>query len=747
MPYELIITEKPQAAKKIAEALAEGKAIKESYKGVPYYNITRKNKDIMVACAVGHLFTVAEKEKKGMRYPVFDVNWQPTYEVSKGSDFTKKYYEAIKKLTKGAKEFTIATDFDIEGEVIGVNVLRHICRQQDGSRMKFSTLTKQDLVEAYDNKMKTLEWGQANAGLTRHELDWYYGINLSRALTGAIKSIGNFKIMSSGRVQGPALKIVVDREHEIKGFKSQPYWQIELDAETQKKETIVAWHKEDKFWVKENAEDVMKKIQGTKKAIIASVEKTQFEQQQPHPFDLTSLQTEAYRIFKIQPKDSLAIAQELYIAGSISYPRTSSQQLPKEIGFTKILSLLAKDERYKANAEKILAKKSLQPNNGKKTDPAHPAIYPTGIVPHVAGRQQKIYDLIVKRFMATFADVAVRETVNVAISCKEELFIAKGTRTIGQGWHVFYLPYVKLEEIELPKLEKGQSLDVRKIAKHEEQTLPPARYTPASIIKALEKKNLGTKATRAAIVETLYARNYVKGLSLEATELGIHTVDTLQKYCPKILDDKLTRHFEVEMDQIREKKKTNEQVLEEAQKVLTKILTVIKKNEKEIGKNLMEANIEAQNTINTVGKCPNCKDGMLMIRRGKFGRFIACDKYPDCKTTFKLPVNGMIEVSKEMCEHCQHPMIAIKRKRSSKQNICINLECKSKQIEDLKLRKEADNVESGKIDKKCPKCGSNLVLRKSIYGKFYGCSTFPKCRHIEKIEKKDSKNENKGDNI
>lgn len=735
MGYELIITEKPQAAKKIAEALAKGKAIKEANKGVPYYKITRNGKDIVVACAVGHLFTIAEKKKKGLVYPVFDVEWKPTYEISKGSDYTKKYYDTIKKLAKGATEFTIATDFDIEGEVIGVNILRYICKKQDGNRMKFSTLTKGDLEEAHNNRLKTLEWGQANAGLTRHELDWYYGINLSRALTNSIKSVGNFKIMSSGRVQGPALKIIVDKEKEIREFKSAPFWQIEMKAETSKKEAIVAWYKEDKFWEKIKADLVMEKVSKQKKAKVLSLEKSEFIQQAPHPFDLTTLQTESYRVFRIQPKDSLALAQELYIAGLISYPRTSSQQLPKEIGYNKIINALAKNEDYKELATRLQGK-SLVPNNGKKTDPAHPAIYPTGVMAKLTGRQQKIYDIIVKRFFATFAESAKRETMTLAIDVNAEEFIAKGTRTSYVGWHIFYTPYVKLEEIELPKVAQGDILTIKKIELHEEETQPPNRYSPSSIIKALEKKNLGTKATRAAIVDTLYKRNYVKNSSLEATELGMHTVETLLKYSPKILDDKLTRHFEIEMEQIRQKTKTNEQVLDEAKVILTKILVVFKKNQKEIGNNLLLAHRESETIQNTVGKCPNCTEGILMIRRGKFGRFIACNKYPECKTTFKLPVNGYIENSKELCVHCNHPMIAVTRKRKGKQNICINLECKSKQIEDLTLRKEMLNVENGHIDKICPKCSKKLVVRKSIYGQFYGCSNYPNCRHIEKIEKK-----------
>src|SRR3989338_2162985 len=420
--YELIVTEKPAAALKIAEALADGKSIKENYQGVPYYRLTHGKKDIVVACAVGHLYGLAEKEKKGWHFPVFDIEWKPVAETTKSSAFTKKYLNTLKKLSKGANSFTIATDFDIEGEVIGLNIVRYVFHQKDANRMKFSTLTKDDLRKSYENKTPHLDWGQAESGETRHFLDWINGINYSRALTSAIKSVGAFKIMSTGRVQGPALKIIVAREREIKAFKAVPFWQIQLIGEYND-QSIIAWHKQDKFWQKDKADNVIEKIKNQKEAEISKIERKQSNQMPPFPFDLTSLQIEAYRCFNIQPKETLDIAQELYTSGYISYPRTSSQQLPESIGFERILHDLAKQKSYSEFAKKLLANHNLTPNNGKKTDPAHPAIFPTGIAPKgLNEREAKIYDLIVKRFLATFAEHALRETMVIEINCNDEIF-------------------------------------------------------------------------------------------------------------------------------------------------------------------------------------------------------------------------------------------------------------------------------------------------------------------------------------
>ncbi len=725
MGYELIITEKPNAAKKLAEALADGKPIKENFKGVPFYKVTHGKNDIVVGCAVGHLFGLAEKEKKGFRYPVFDIEWVPVADISKDAGFSQKYADTLKKITKGADSYTVACDYDVEGEVIGLNVIRYICHRNDARRMKFSTLTKDELIEAYEKASPHLDWGQAEAGETRHYLDYYYGINISRALTSAIKAAGMFKIMSTGRVQGPALKIIVDREKEIKAFKPVPYWEIELDAEA-KKEPIIAWHKIGKFWKKPEAESVMKKVHGAKEATVMTVERRTFKQNPPHPFDLTTLQTESYKCLGISPKATLAIAQDLYTEGFISYPRTSSQQLPPAIGFKKIMDQLSKQSRY-APLCKLLDGKKLQPYNGAKTDPAHPAIYPTGISPgHLEDREFKVYDLIVKRFLSTFGDPAVRETMNVEIHVNSEPFTATGTRTVEQHWHKLYEPYVRLEETELPDVKEGQKLLVKKIQMHDRETLPPKRYNPSSIIRELEKRNLGTKATRAEIVDTLFRRNYVLGEPITATDFGIRVIEVLEKHAPKIIDEELTRHFELDMESIRERKKKPEQVLSEAKHVLLEILGDFKKKEKAVGEELRKTFTETRAAMTTIGPCPVCKKGEIVLRKGKFGRFAACNKYPDCKTTFKLPLTGLVEVSKDVCQHCGYPMVTMIRKAKRPQTVCINPDCPAKKIP----------FEAGQ---KCPKCSEGeLVLRKSVYGQFVACNKFPKCRYIVKKKKEDS---------
>ena len=734
MGYELIVTEKPSQAKKIAESLADSKPLKKNENGVNYYVLTHEAKDIVVASAVGHIYSLMEKDKS-YNYPSYEISWKPAFEVSKNSSHTKKYINVIKKLAKNADSFTVATDFDIEGEVIGLNMIRYACNQKDANRMKFSTLTKKDLVEAYKNKMTHLDWGQANAGETRHFLDWFYGINLSRALSSAIRKAGLYKTLSSGRVQGPALKLIVDKEKEIMKFQPRPYWQISYEGLVNDK-LIVANHEKDKFFDEEEAKTSFKKI-FENDGFVKDITKKETKSLPPHPFDLTTLQTEAYRSLKISPKDTLAIAQELYTKGYTSYPRTSSQQLPEELGLKKLIENLKRSPIYSSYAEKLLKNKWLKPNNGKKKDPAHPAIYPTGIIPsegELDGRYFKVYDLIVRRFLATFADSAVRETNKIILDVEGELLVAKGTRTIYSGWHEFYGPHVKLEEEELPEVKVSVPVKYSKAELERKETKPPKRYTPASLIKELEKRNLGTKATRAAIIDTLAQRNYVLEKSLEPTAMGIVTSDVMEKYVPDIVKEDLTRQFEIEMEEIREGKNDSKKVLSEAKSVLDKILNKFKNNDKEIGAELKNSLIEGQAKENTLGPCPICKEGSLMIKYSPRNRqhFIGCSNYPDCKAVFSLPGSGSTARSTDkICEACGFPLISIGSGRSQR-IACFNPDCPKRKEED---EKQLGPELSKALSKPCPKCGSPLVLRKSMYGQFIGCSNYPKCKTIIQIPK------------
>ena len=728
MSYELIITEKPSSALKIAQALADGKPVKKSSpQKVPYYEISHNGKDIIVASAVGHLFSVAEK-KKGFTYPSFDIEWQLAADVSKGASFSRKYATLLKKLAKDANIITVATDYDIEGETIGYTIVKYLAKKPDANRMKFSTVTIEDLQEAYNNKLSTIDWGQAHAGETRHFLDWMYGINISRALTNSVKATGSFMLLSAGRVQGPALKIITDKEKEIQAFKPEDYWQIELQA-TKDKQSYSAWHKDDKIFDEKKAAQIHKKCQGSS-AQVTNVDRKEYNQPAPNPFDLGSLQTESFRCFNIKPKETLEHAQNLYSAGYISYPRTSSQQLDPKLGFQKVLKGLAKQEQYAQLANNLLAQKTLKPNNGKKTDPAHPAIYPTGYVPKQLGtREAKVYDLIVKRFLATFAKAAKRERMTITINCQEEEFVAKGARTVEPNWHEYYKPYVKIKEEQLPKLQEQETITQDELILHKKQTSPPKRYTQSSIITELEKRGLGTKATRADIVENLFKRGYVEGQSITATDLGLKISDALEKALPEIVDVELTRHFEEELQEIRDKKKEPQVILDQAKKTLTTVLGDFKKKEKELGTLFLSAHREYEDEKNTLGPCTRkgCSGELkILFSKKNKSRFVGCSNYPECNVTYTIPQSGLVSSTEKACPVCPAFLIKVQSRGKAPQEVCINPECPS--------RRAPDGVAQ---EKPCPKCKGTLKLRKGVYGAFYGCSNYPKCKHTEQVKKEE----------
>lgn len=668
--YTLIITEKPQAALKISSALGDARKYTEN--GASYYELERDGKKIVVACAVGHLFTLVQKKgEKG--WPVFNIEWLAKFEKN---IWAKKYYSLLVKLVKNADEFIVATDYDIEGEVIGLNIIRFIAKQKDARRMKFSSLTKPELEEAYNNAMPNLDWGQAIAGETRHYLDWLYGINLSRALMEAIKKAGSFRIMSVGRVQGPALALIVEREREISKFKSEPYWQVFLIISGIEFKYIKDITKKSELKLFENLKGRQAELE---------TNKVSQEIRPPAPFDLTTLQTEAYKFHGINPARTLQIAQQLYLTGLISYPRTSSQKIPQAINPQSIIKRLGKHFDTKLCTRKF-------PVEGSKSDPAHPSIYPTGEYELLEGENKKIYDLIARRFLSCFCQDAEVENKTITAMIGDLRFIAKGLEVKKKAWMEVYK--TKLAERELPDLNGRFTVEEARI--EEKQTMPPRRYSPASLVSELAKRNLGTKATRAAIIETLYNRGYVVEQSIRATPLGMSLISSLEKHSPIIIDEKLTRHFEKEMDSIqRMKKNLNEKqskVLEEAKSAIENISEKFKKEEEKIGKELVQANNslrEEQRKDAEIIQCEKCKKGKLRILYNKASRryFVGCSNYPECKSTFSLPPNALIKKSDKICEKCNWPMLMSIKKGKRPWIFCFNPGCETN-IEWAKKRAE-----------------------------------------------------------
>jgi len=670
MKTTLVICEKPDAALHLAEALSEsGKASRREKYGAPYYQIDTKDERIVVCSAIGHLYQVDTKGSPERHYyPVWDFAWKPKHQVEKDQRRQELWLKAIAELSRDVDTYVNACDYDIEGSLIGYMILEYACNgaAQIAKRMKFSTLTEKELREAYANPMPRLDFPWVNAGMCRHELDWLYGVNLSRALTeSAYKFSRRYFTLSTGRVQGPTLRFVVEREKEIMTFVPLPYWTIEAVVEIGGRE-MAAEYQFERLETKREAEEVVKKSSG-KTGIVEDLESKKYHLTPPTPFDLSTLQTEAYRHFGFSPSQSLGMAERLYLDALVSYPRTSGQKLPPTIGYRDILVGLSRISQYEKHSNMLLSE-ALRPNEGKKTDPAHPAIYPTGVSPkrRLEPREQKVFDLIVKRFMATFGSAATKQSEKVTIKVGDLRFMVHGSRILKRGWIEYYEPYSKLEEIILPSITVGQKAAFKRFSAERKLTQPQPRFNPGSLLRLMEEENIGTKATRAEILDTLYRRGYVKGERIVATGLAFKITELLLKYCPRVMDVAFTRELEEMMERIESGQETREHVILEAVEHLIPIIEDLKSNETEIGKELTRTIEEmkmAETTLRT--PCPQCGSKLRIIRSRRSGkRFIGCSGIwkNNCRFGLPLPQFGALTLLEKECRECGFQLVQSKMK-------------------------------------------------------------------------------------
>lgn len=681
----LIITEKPDAAKRIAIALDyDGIPQKKSENGINYY-LVKRDVSIIVVPALGHLYTVACQKQEKYDYPVFNFNWVPRYVVERRAYQIRSYINIISKLSRKAERFIDACDYDIEGSIIGYTILKYACKNKEkmAYRMKYSTLGKEEIIRAYNNASLNLDFSIIEAGLTRHEVDWLYGINLSRALTIiAKKHSDHYATLSTGRVQGPTLNFLETREINRRIFVPSPYWNVKAKIKIGRS-LFEAEYKKRIIKKKHILDKIIKNCKG-KDCSIEKIENVERGLSPPFPFYLGSLQREAYKLFKITPARTAKIAQRLYLEALISYPRTSSQKLPISIGYKTILEKLRKNPEYEKEVMKLLAKRLLKPNEGTKNDSAHPAIFPTGNTPEkrLLLIEKKILDLIIKRFLAVFSDWAVIQETTITISIDNNHFLINGNKTLAEGWTHSYRPYFKMKNNILPPIDKKQKVKFSKVITEKKFTKPPFSFNPSSLLKRMEKENIGTKATRSRIVQTLEKRKYIEGKKIVVSELGFEVIEILREYCPTIVSIELTRKIEERMEKIKQNKEKRENVIKDTIELLTKTTTTLKNKEEIIGARLNNALKKTLFHKKELGNCTSCKNGKLIILRSKKTgkRFVGCTNYFEgtCKTAYPLPQNGLIKPTIQSCKSCGCPIVTVITREKRIWNLCIDPKCPSK---------------------------------------------------------------------
>ncbi len=722
MPFSLVIAEKPDAARRIASGLGSSNEIKLEGIGIQDVPHAFDGRHYIVASAAGHLYGLADPQKRRRVYPIFDVEWFPRSSLvsskrfgakSRGSNIIGSSFginisrriRTIERLIYQAERIVHACDYDIEGETIGYNILEFAGGNRKKAvpvlRAKFSALTESDIRTSFST-LKQYENAMAKAGRARHLVDFVWGVNLSRAITEAQRKASlEYRNLTIGRVQSPTLAFVVNRDIENRTHVPVPYWN--LGANLRKDENdFEARLESGSISTKDEAGRIHNQVSGAKTAIVVSVDERVAKDRPPNPFNLGDLQRESFRIYRFSPSMTLSIAERLYLRALISYPRTTSQKLPPSIGYSSIISRLTKFHEYSMFSN-IMSEENRRrfPVQGFKDDPAHPAIYPTGLKPSnsLSQGERKIYDLVARRFLACFCEDSIRKRVIARFDIADFIFVAEREAILRKGWCEIY-PFFEKGDLQLPKLSLRDRVEILSMNLDSKFTEAPRLYSSASLLSKMESENIGTKSTRAETISTLIDRGYVTESvsgALASSEIGFSLFDALDKHCPQITSTELTRKTEQLIEKIQNGETEEEETL--LQTTMTNVLETLEQirySEKEIGSGLIvsDSGIHSKMSYSRhkisgtkletlrVGKCPSCPDGELRVIRSfkTKKRFLGCSNYSrGCRTSAPLPQRGLINSLGKICEHCKWPMLSIKFTKGSAWQLCPNLSCPSKE--------------------------------------------------------------------
>ncbi len=648
----------------------------------------------------------------------------PKYSIPRDVNATVK---ELKKLAKEAETVFIATDEDREGEAIGYHIAKAIGKEPtELPRIVFHEITKTAIQHALETPRK-VDMNSVDAQQTRRLLDRIVGYKLSPLLASKIQ-----KGLSAGRVQSSTLKIVVEREREIKAFKPEEYWTIDALFEKNIDASIYDYNglKIDKLTINTEADatEITTAAKG-ESYIVASIEKTKRKTKTPPPFMTSTLQQAASTQLGFSPKKTMMVAQKLYEGvktdkgnmGVITYMRTDSMNLAKE-------SVESAREYIKSNyGDKYLPKKAKSyVTKSKGAQEAHEAIRPTMVefdarmaADYLSVDELKLYRLIYNRFLACQMTEAELESQSILFKGDKCTFKASGRKLLFDG---FYKVTGHGDKDKLlPELTKGQAVSMDDIKQEQHFTEPPARYNEASLIKKLESLGIGRPSTYAPTVTTLQTRKYIEleKKRIHPTEVAFTVTEMLEKHFPEIVDSGFTASMEEELDEVAEGT-TNWQTILKA--FYTPFLQKIEEGKKSI-KSLKVA-------IPTGENCPKC-DSELLLRKGRYGEFIACSNFPKCKYT-KNPDGTEIpqpEETDEKCDKCGSMMV-IKNSKRGKFLAC-SAYPKCKNAKSLEPARE--------LTVPCPECGGKLQEREGKRGKFFGCVNYPKCKFIANFEPVDKK--------
>lgn len=686
---DLIISEKSIAGKRIASILSKNKFNTVVENGVNCFSFDFEGKETMVIPLRGHINTVDF---------VGDNNYWNIYALDILADkqltylaVEKAIISCLKKKRTNLENIIVATDADREGEAIGVEAYNYVVEANKGTKLHrayFSALTEKEIFDSF-KALRKVDFNYADSVFARQEVDLLWGAILTRYLSVVANRKGK-NFISAGRVQTPLLNFIVDRELERMKFVPEKYSEIIATFEKSKIK-FLGNHKEGKFFDVLKAKKIFEDIKNEKSGIVRTISKKEKTLNRPEPFNTTSFLRAASSVFGISTNQAMNIAESLYQQGLISYPRTDNTVYPATVNLKEIVEIVSIDKDYFGVAKEILSK-PINPSRGAKETTDHPPIYPVGYSNKLAGGEKKIYDMIVRRFLATLYIDARTENVSAIIDIKKEPFIVTGQTIIEPGWKKIY-HFSKLNETILPDLIVGEVVDVLDIVKEDKETTPPSHYTESGLIKLMEEQNLGTKSTRPVIIKKLRDRGYIQGTkSISATNIAIAVCSVLNKHCELITQPKLTANIEDEMEQVATGKKKKPEVVDETRVILKDIIKILVKEKNDIAQ---ELRIATRND-SILGKCTICGKELIIRISKNNKQFAACSGFPACRNTFPLPQKYKVEGVGKICEECGNPIIKILTRRGGIE-VCLNHKC-SKRIEqqkeyEAKLKEKQDAKE------------------------------------------------------
>ncbi|RVY99754.1 type I DNA topoisomerase [Helicobacter pylori] len=686
----------------IVESPAKAKTIK---------NFLDKNYEVIAS--KGH---VRDLSKFALGIKIDEAGFTPNYVVDKDH---KELVKQIIELSKKASTTYIATDEDREGEAIGYHVACLIGGKLESyPRIVFHEITQNAILNALKTPRK-IDMSKVNAQQARRFLDRIVGFKLSSLISSKIT-----KGLSAGRVQSAALKLVIDREREIKAFKPLTYFTLDAYFEPHLEAQLISY-KGNKLKAQELIDE--KKAQEIKNELekesytISSIVKKSKKSPTPPPFMTSTLQQSASSLLGFSPTKTMSIAQKLYegvatpqgVMGVITYMRTDSLNIAKEAleeARNKILKDYGKD--YLPPKAKVYSSKN------KNAQEAHEAIRPTSIIlepnalkDYLKPEELKLYTLIYKRFLASQMQDALFESQSVVVACEKGEFKASGRKLLFDGYYKI-LGNDDKDKL-LPNLKENDPIKLEKLESNAHVTEPPARYSEASLIKVLESLGIGRPSTYAPTIALLQNRDYIKveKKQISALESAFKVIEILEKHFEEIVDSKFSASLEEELDNIAQNKADYQQVLKDFYYPFMDKIEAGKKN------------IISQKVHEKTGQsCPKC-GGELVKKNSRYGEFIACNNYPKCKYV-KQTENANNEARQELCEKCGGEMVQ-KFSRNGAFLACNNYpECKNtKSLKNTLTKETIEGV-------KCPECGGDIALKRSRKGSFYGCNNYPKCNFL-----------------